>query len=276
MAAAGRGRRMLYLLLFLPVAAYMTIAGALWALQERIIFPAYLVPAAGPLPPGAERLTLTDEDGATLEGLALPPAEGEGHDLLLAFVGNASNAQGVAEELSDIFPGHRIVAFHYRGYAPSTGLAAAERLIEDAPRLHDLARERFRPRRLVAVGISLGSGVAASLASRRELDGLILVTPFDSLGATAAQHYPWLPVRLLLRHEIDSAAALRDVRTPVAIVAASRDTTIPPERTAALRRAVPNLVFDETLPGAHHNDIALQRRFPLAMREAMARIEAAN
>ena len=267
---------MLYLLLFLPVAVYLAIAGALWAFQERIIFPSYLVPAAGPLPPGAERLTLAAEDGAMLEGLALPPVEGDGRHLVLAFVGNASNAQGVAEELAAIFPRHRIVAFHYRGYAPSTGSTAAERLIEDAPRLHDLVRDRFRPNRVVAVGISLGSGVAASLASRRALEGLILVTPFDSLGATAAQHYPWLPVRRLLRHEIDSAAALQGVRTPVAVVAAGRDTTIPPQRTAALRAAIPNLVSDATILDARHNDIPLHPRFVPAMREAMARIEAAD
>ena len=276
MAAARRGRRLLLILLLTPLAAYLAVAGALWFFQERIIFPTYLVPAAGPLPPGAERLTLPTGDGATLEGLQLPAATGEGRDLILAFVGNASNALGVAEELADIFPGHRIVAFHYRGYAPSTGMTAAERLIEDAPRIHDLVRERFRPRRFVAVGISLGSGVAASLASRRNLDGLILVTPFDSLGATAAQHYPWLPVRRLLRHEIDSAAALREVRTPVAIVAAGRDTTVPPQRTAALRAAIPNLVFDETVAEAEHNDIAIHPRFVPAMREAMARIESAN
>ncbi|MGQ0590038.1 MAG: alpha/beta hydrolase [Sphingosinicella sp.] len=267
---------MLLALLLLPLAAYLAIAGALWAFQERVIFPAYLVPAAGPLPPGAERLTLSTVDGATLEGLALPAAEGEGSDLILAFVGNASNAQGVAGELAAIFPRHRIVAFHYRGYAPSTGATAAERLIEDAPRIHDLVAGRFQPRRIVAVGISLGSGVAASLAARRPLAGLILVTPFDSLGATAAQHYPWLPVRRLLRHEIDSATALQGVRTPVAIVAAGRDTTIPPQRTAALRAAIPNLVFDATIPEARHNDIPLHPRFVPAMRAAMARIEAAD
>jgi pimeloyl-ACP methyl ester carboxylesterase len=100
--------------------------------------------------------------------------------------------------------------------------------MEDAPLVYDLVVERLRPERVVAVGVSLGSGVAASLAARRRLDGLILVTPFDSLSATARQLYPWLPVSLLLRHDMDSASLLRGTGQPVALIAAARDRLVRP------------------------------------------------
>ena len=194
--------------------------------------------------------------------------------LILGFGGNAWNAAAVAEYLHDLFPEAHVAAFHYRGYAPSGGAPGAEALQQDALLVHDFVKARLRPARTVAIGLSIGSGVAPFLAARRPLDGLILVTPFDSLGALAAGHYPWLPVRLLLRHRMEPAAELRGTRLPVAIIAGERDTLVRPARTEALRRAVPNLVLDRTIAGASHNDIYDRPEFRAAMREALAQVTA--
>lgn len=254
------------------VGLYLAAAGAAFLAQGRMVFPTWAVPPIGPLPSGAERLSIERPDGTRLEGIYVP-ARGPSDTLILAFPGNATNAQALAEFLAEQAPGHPVAAFFYRGYAPSTGSAAARHLIEDAPLVFDLAMERYRPQRIVLFGQSLGSGVAASLAPRRSAAGLILVTPFDSLQAVAREAQPWLPVSLLFRHDIDSAAALRGSRAPVAIIAAGRDTLVRPARTEALRRAVPNLVYDRTIERAVHNDVHLQPEFAPALREALARIE---
>src|SRR5262249_12850562 len=112
------------------------------------------------------------------------------------------------------------------------------------------------------------------LAEKRKLDGLILVTPFDSLKAVAQSLYPWLPVGPFFRHEIDSAGALNGVGVPVAIIAAERDEIVLPPRTAALRSRVSNLVFDRTIAGAGHNDIYSRPEFAAAMRDALNRLKA--
>ena len=268
---------MLLTVLLVLVGAYLAIVGVTYASQERLLFPAYLVVPARALPPGAERLTIDAPDGTRLEGVHIPPdGGGRSSTLILVFAGNATNAQGAAELIHEVYPGHDVVAFFYRGYAPSGGLPGAQALLDDAPLVHDLVAERLRPQRIVALGVSLGSGVASALAAQRPLAGLILVTPFDSLSATARQLHPWLPVSLLLRHDMRSAEALHGVRTPVAIVAAGRDRLVRPERTEGLRRAVPNLVHDSTLSGASHDNIFLHPAFEPAMREALARIEAAR
>ncbi len=157
-----------------------------------------------------------------------------------------------------------------------TGTPSAEALIADAPLVYDLAVDRTKPQRTVAVGFSIGTGVAAELASRRPLDGLILVTPFDSLKAAAADLYPMLPVSLLFRHEMDSAAALRDSDVPVAMIAAAQDQLIGAARTEGLRRSVRNLVFDRTIARAGHNDVYDRSDFHQAMREALAAIAPAK
>ena len=260
-------------LLILAVLGYIAIAAAMFFAQTSIFFPARMVPPAGRLPPGAERIELTAPDGIRLEGVHIPPWRPGGEKtVILGFAGNASNAAGIAEFLASLYPEHPVVAFHYRGYAPSGGAPSAAALLDDAPLLHDLVRDRLRPERIVAVGISIGSGVAAGLSARRPLDGVLLVTPFDSLEAVARQRFPWLPISLLIRHRLPSDRYLAESKAPVAIVAAEHDGVVPPKRTEALRQGLRTIVFDATIPGAHHNDIAYHPQFRPAMREALARL----
>jgi pimeloyl-ACP methyl ester carboxylesterase len=259
-------------LLLIPILFYAALALLAFAFQARLLFPAGAVGGAGPLALGAERLSLDTPDGNRLHGVHIPPSRERSGTLILGFGGNGWNAETAATYLHGLFPEADIVAFHYRGYRPSTGAPAAKALIADAPVVHDLAVARLRPARTVAVGLSVGSGVAASLAPRRPLDGLILVTPFDSLGKVAAGQFPWLPVRWLFRHEMKSAEWLRGSKVPTAIVAGERDSLVRAERTERLRRAVGRLVFDRTIPGAGHNDIYDRPEFRAAMREALGSV----
>lgn len=244
--------------------------------QDQLLFPTGAVPPAGPLPPNAEGMEVRTEGGETLHGVHLKPAtEGEGpKTLILGFGGNGWNGQHVAEYLHEAFPDAQVVAFHYRGYRPSTGRPSADALVEDAPLLLRAATEKVRPERTVAIGFSIGSGIAASLARQPEVDGLILVTPFDSLKAVAAELYPWLPIEPFFRHEIDAAAYLAGSRVLVAIIAAERDEIIPPSRTEALRPLVPNLVLDRTIAGAGHNDIYGRGDFQQALHDGLAAVAA--
>lgn len=239
--------------------------------QADLIFPVHAVPAAGPLPSNAERLQVLTPDGDVLHGIHLKPAgEGQGQrTLILGFGGNAWNGQEVATYLHAIFPDAHVVAFHYRGYRPSTGRPSADALMGDAPLLLDEAQRLIRPDRSVAVGFSIGSGVAASLSRRRSLDGVILVTPFDSMKAVAQGMFPWLPVGLFFEHEFPASADLSGTQTNVAILAAERDEIIPPARTEALRKVIPKLKFDRTIAGAGHNDIYHRHDFQSALQEAL-------
>jgi len=239
--------------------------------QSHLIFPTHAVPSAGPLPRGAERLSVDSADGYKLAGIYIPADQPARHKtLILGFGGNAWNGQDVAEYLHELFPDDEVVVFHYRGYAPSTGSASAESLIADAPLVYDAAVERVKPARIVAVGFSIGSGIAAELATTRKLDGLILVTTFDSLKAVAQSMYPWLPIGPFFDHEIDTAAALSKVAAPVALISAERDEIVPANRTDALRPQVLKLAFDRTISRAGHNDIYARSEFQAAMREALA------
>ena len=243
--------------------------------QSHLIFPVHAVPMAGRLPASAERLSVRTPDGQTLQGVHIPPDHpNRAGVLIIGFGGNAWNGQDVAEYLHELYPDVDVVTFHFRGYAPSTGSPSAEALIADAPLVYDAALKQVRTKRVIAVGFSIGTGVGAQLASKRKLGGLILVTPFDSLKAVAQAMYPWLPIGPFFEHEIDAAEPLRKAKLPVAIIAAEHDSIVPQERTDALRKVIPHLVYDQTISNAGHNDIYARSDFQQAMHEALQRLKA--
>jgi hypothetical protein len=222
----------------------------------------------------AEQLPVRTPDGETLQGLYLPPSGPDpSHTLILGFGGNAWNGQDVAEYLHELYPDYGVVAFHYRGYPPSTGSPSAQALIADAPLVYDAAVKRVKPERVVGVGFSIGTGVVAQLSAKRRLNGLILVTPFDSLKAVAQSMYPWLPIGPIFAHQIDAAEPLRQSSIPIAIITAEHDQIVVPERTEALRKAIRKLVFDRTIRSAGHNDIYARSDFQEAMHEAFQAVD---
>lgn len=258
------------LALFIPIAAVLLFMT--WS-QDDFIFPVHAVGPPPKLAAGGERLKLSTPDGQTLHGVHIPPAQTEDHKLLVVgFGGNAWNGEDVAAYLHEHFPQAHVVVFHYRGYRPSTGRPSAEALLADAPLVVDAAIKLVKPSRTVVVGFSIGTGVGASLARTGKVDGLILVTPFDSLKKVAGSMYPWLPVGLFFHHEMDAEAALQGSQVPVAIIGADSDEIIPRSRTDGLRKMVPNLVFDRTISRAGHNDIYQRSEFREAMDEALAAI----
>jgi pimeloyl-ACP methyl ester carboxylesterase len=240
---------------------------------SRWIFPVHAVPPSGPLPEGAEKISFTGPTGKKVAGTRCRPVEQPWDGtLILGFGGNAWNAQDVATYLHEVFPAAEVISYFYRGYAPSEGEPSAAAMMEDAPASYDDATALVKPKRVIAIGFSIGSGVAATLSARRKLDGLILVTPFDSLKAVAQSFVPWLPIGMFFDHEIATAEAVEESGVPTAIFAADRDEIVSRERTEALRKRVPNLVYDKTLERTGHNSIYARSAFQLGLREAAARL----
>lgn len=252
---------------------YAGLVGVLYFAQPVMLFPGTALRHGridGPRPP--ERLVLNTPDGVTLAGVVLN--RGAGPDLVLAFAGNAQNAEDLAQELAADLPTRQVAAFHYRGYGLSTGRPGERELLADALLIHDAVVARLRPERVFAAGFSLGSGVATHLSGERSLAGLFLVTPFDSIESVAAARYPWAPVRRLIRHRFRSDLAMVGNRTPTAIIAAAEDRIVVPERTEALAALVPNLVYRETLPGEGHSSFYDTHAYHRALNAAFAALDA--
>ena len=259
-------------------AALVLVAGVgvplgMFLSQDSLIFHPQPLAGAGPAPrAGLEDVEVAADDGTRLRGWLLTTASGRA-PLLIYFGGNAEEVSWLVDEAPRL-TGWSILLVNYRGYGRSEGRPGERALFADGLRLYDWARARadIDSGRVAVMGRSLGGGVAVHLAAERPVAGVVLVTPFDSLTAVAQHHYPWLPVRWLLRHPFDALARAPAVRAPLLCLVAGRDQIIPPVHAARLHAAWAGPKRWVEFPAADHNDIAAEPGYWPAIAEFLASI----
>lgn len=237
-------------LLWLALACGLALA-AIALLQDRLLyFPARATAAQMSTGRLAAWPSAQDFRGLVAE----PPGAVRG--TAVVFHGNAGHAGHrayYADALTGL--GLRVILAEYPGYGPRDGAVGEASLVADAEQTLRLAH-RLHGAPLLVVGESLGAGVAAAAASRtrEQVAGLLLITPWDRLEHVAAFHYPWLPVRWLLRDRYESAAHLAAFGGPVIVAVAERDTIVPARFGTALHDALPGRKRLDVIAGAGHND----------------------
>jgi pimeloyl-ACP methyl ester carboxylesterase len=192
-------------------------------------------------------------------GLVGEPA-GAARGTAIVFHGNAGHAGQRAYYAEALLPlGLRVILAEYPGYGPRSGAVGEASLVADASDAIEAAHREFGAP-LIVIGESLGAGVAAAAVARHpdRVAGVLLITPWDRLERLASFHYPWLPVRWLLRDRYDSVAHLAGFGRPVLVVLAERDTIVPARFGRALYDALAQPKRLVVIEAAGHNDWLLR------------------
>jgi fermentation-respiration switch protein FrsA (DUF1100 family) len=226
-----------------------------------IYFPFGNVPAAARLGlPRAEDVTFTTDDGMTLHGWFVPAASTPARFTVIVFNGNAGH-RGMRAPLAAALARHGVATllFDYRGYGDNAGSPSEDGLAQDAraARAYVTARADVDTSRVVFFGESLGAAVALRLATETPPFALVLRSPFTSLTDIGRHHYPFLPVRWLLRDRYPSLERVGSVSCPTLVIAGERDTIIPIEQSRRLYAAIAAEKRLVVIAGADHNDEAL-------------------
>lgn len=179
-----------------------------------------------------------------------------GQPTLLYFHGNGGSLAGRAERIAAYQArGRGVFMMSYRGYGGSGGRPAEADNVRDGVAAYDaLVAEGVEPARIVLYGESLGTGVAVQVAGRRPVAGVILDAPYTSIAEVGAMHYPWLPVRLLMRDRYDSITVIGNIRAPLLVLHGDADLVIPVEMGRRLYAAAPEPKTLAIIPGAGHAD----------------------
>lgn len=213
-------------------AAFFVLLFFLRIFESRLIFfPNYPDRLAGDWHPRG--LALEDAWVETADGVRLHawwiPADGA-EFTFIAFHGNASN---LANRV-DVFRFLRelpasVLAIEYRGYGRSEGTPSEAGIYLDAQAAYNylVQKRRVAPRQMIAFGQSLGTAVAADLAAKREVGGVVLEAPFPSARAVARRVYWFLPgLGWVAKSKFDTAGKLSSVPAPILIVHCRRDPVI--------------------------------------------------
>ena len=240
-------RRPVWIVLTLLVLAYAGLCGWLYLQQRQLVyFPQFT------RTPASDTDFALQRDGAVLRGWVVNPGR---PNAIVYFGGNAERVQDNRQEFARWLPGYSVYLVAYRGYGASDGEPEQDALLGDALAVFDHVQARHPARPVSLIGSSLGSGVASYVASQRQIGRLALITPFDSLANVAQAHYPWLPVRWLLRERYESTRYLAAYDGPLLIVRAGRDDVVPRANTRRLIDSLPRPPRVVVLGKAGHNSL---------------------
>lgn len=240
------------------VGALLASVALLWTFQRRLIY----LPATAPVPDaaalldGATDVTLTTDDGLALRALYLSAPGAACRATVLVAPGNAGNRAGripLARALADA--GFGVLLMDYRGYGGNPGSPSEDGLAADADAaVGALTELGYPPHRTIYFGESLGTGVVAALQVRHPPVGIVLRSPYTELADVAAYHYPWLPVRALLRDRFPVVEHLDGSHVPITVIYGDRDSVVPPLLSARVADQAPSLAERVVIEGAEHND----------------------
>jgi alpha-beta hydrolase superfamily lysophospholipase len=231
-------------------------------LQRRLIyfpFPAE-VPPAEAVVAGAGEVTLRTVDGLALGAWLIEPGGPDRGVAVLVANGNAGNRSlraPLARALARA--GLAVLLFDYRGYGGNPGRPSEQGLARDvrAAQRFLVEEAEVAPARLLYYGESLGAAVVTELATEHPPAGLVLRSPFVDLASVGRVHYPFLPVRTLLRDRYPLADHLAGVQVPTTVVYGSRDSIVPPEQSRAVAAVAGGETRVVEIARADHNDLAL-------------------
>jgi pimeloyl-ACP methyl ester carboxylesterase len=235
----------------------VVLLALVWAFQRRLVYLPGGPPAASAAQvlAGASEVELHTDDGLTLAAWHAPATGARRDATVLVLPGNAgSRADRVPLARALAARGFDVVLLDYRGYGGNPGLPTEEGLAADAraARRYLVDERGADPARVLLFGVSLGAAVAVRLARDRPVGGLVLRSPVTALADVGAVHYPFLPVRSLLRDSFPVREQVAGVGVPIIVVAGDADEVVPREQSRAVADAAGADVVE--VAGARHND----------------------
>lgn len=237
---------------------YLALCLAMVMLEDYLIFFPDKYPAGDWRPAGLvyEDAWFQAADGTRLHGWYCPHAQPRA--VVLFAHGNAGNLSHRAAPLRYFQQELRctIMIFDYRGFGRSAGRPSEAGVIADARAARSwLARHaEIDEARIVLLGESIGGAIMIDLAANDGARGLIVENTFTSLPDVAGYHYPWLPVRLLMRSRYDSINKIERYHGPLLMCHGDGDRIVPVEQARRLfaRANDPKQLI--VVPGGDHND----------------------
>jgi pimeloyl-ACP methyl ester carboxylesterase len=222
---------------------------------SMLYYPEASVPSQAEL--DARRLRFWPSGPAGYRGFIGTAETGNVKGTVIVFHGNAGTAADrgyYTEALGP--PGYRVILAEYPRYGKREGELGETSFVADARESVRTAVKMYGGP-VILLGESLGCAVAAGAAADPSLriDGLLLITPWDTLAAVAKSHFRFLPVGLFLKDRYDNCRNLKAFQGKIGVVGAQLDDIVPLRHAEALYRSLPGPGKRMwILPGVGHND----------------------
>lgn len=248
--------KLAFSLILVLAVLYIVALTLLYLFQRALLFPAVAEVA------GIETKTIVfKHDEIDLNGWILNPGKDRA---IIYFGGNAEQISNNIPRFEALLKDHTVYLVDYRGYGSSQGKPTEQNLFADALFVYDRIVSQYQS--VSVIGRSLGSGVAVYLSAHRDVEKLVLITPYDSIAEVAQSHYPMFPTRHLVRDKFESINLAADITIPVLIMSAEHDPVVPNIHTERLLEKLVNAeVQFHMVKNVAHNNIEESAEYETAL-----------
>ncbi len=210
----------------------------------------------------------TMPDGKELNGVLFKSKASKG--LIFYLHGNG----GCISSWSDVSKvytglGYDLFLLDYRGYGKSEGKISSEtQLHQDVQAVFNNVCSQYREKKIIVLGYSLGTCLAARLSVNNRINMLILQAPFYSMTDMMKDHYKILPP-FILRYKLDTYKYVQQCSCPIVIFHGDKDKLVSYESSLKLKKYLKDTDTLIRLRGLGHNRITFDERYTSALQEIL-------
>lgn len=199
-----------------------------------------------------EEMNIMTSDQKILNGLLFKSDSSIG--LIFYLHGNAGSLSSwgeVAETYTDL--NFDVFILDYRGYGKSEGsISSQQQMFDDVQTAYDEVLKEYAEAKIVVLGYSIGTGLAAKLASANQPKLLILQAPYYSLTDMMQHTYPIIPT-FLLKYKLETSKYIQNCKMPIVIFHGNQDEVIYYGSSLKLKEQFKRQVTLITIRGQGHN-----------------------
>ena len=235
---------------------YLSICLGFYFLQHYLFFRPEILPPSFeykyPFP--FEEVDFDMEDGGRINGILFKVPNSRG--IIYYLKGNSKSIKGWGKFAKDfVSNGYDFFMMDYRGFGKSQGKRSQSKLINDAQFIYKWLAGSYPENKIVIYGRSLGTGIAAKIASCNKARMLILDSPYFSFYENINRFLFFIPLKWLLRYDLRTDLYLQKVDCPIHIIHGTKDRLIPFSQSEKLKNLYPSKIKLHGIMQGHHNDL---------------------
>ena len=202
-----------------------------------------------------EEMHFDMEDGGSINGIYFKVPNSLG--VVYFLKGNSRSIKGWAKFAKDyVGKGYDFFLIDYRGFGKSKGRRTEQKLYSDSQYVYKWLKERYDENKIVILGRSFGSGIAARIASWNNPKMLILDSPYYSFVSLIKSYARFfIPVDWLLRYKIPTNEFIKKVKCPIHIIHGTKDRLIPFHHGRRLHEEKKDNSTLHAINGGRHNNL---------------------
>ncbi|MGH2666463.1 alpha/beta hydrolase [Flavobacterium sp.] len=258
-------------ILKMVVGLYIVLCGLLYFFQEKLIFFPQKLDKNYQFHFGQnfEELYSKTNDGKFLNGLLFKADHSKG--LIFYLHGNAdclSSWGEVAKTYTDL--NYDIFMLDYRGFGKSEGqISNQNQLFEDNQTVYNELKKRYTEDKIIILGYSIGTGLAAKLASSNNPKMLILQAPYYNLTDMMKQRFSFVPT-FILKYKLATNEYLKSCKMPVVLFHGNQDEVIYYGSSLKLKEQFKPQDILITLNGQGHNNMSDNAEYKIELKKIVS------